>query len=299
MSWWFASAFRRCLRPTHHWPPNTSLAEDSNLAANRRRVRQSHRPLCPAAVRRGRCRVQDGAAGAGTAHRRSLGHRRGAPRLDSDPCHPRGHRRQLREGLWAEVRLRPVHHLSCDEGETSISKKKRICMKLVPLSAAELVVFDIMLTNKSKVVPSYMKIGEISSFAVWCKKGQLLKPKPLPKPRGISLEMKGLSLETADLNRKETEFPSEKSWTRVGSKYASTKRVDSIYDTANLYGISAMDGVPFTLHPKFESSITTRTNAFSIFMDLNIKSLADIEKEYDYAFVVERTAAARLPPTIC
>nr|XP_006115600.1 multivesicular body subunit 12A isoform X1 [Pelodiscus sinensis] len=185
------------------------------------------------------------------------------------------------------------------EPKTSISKKKRICMKLVPLSAAELVVFDIMLTNKSKVVPSYMKIGEISSFAVWCKKGQLLKPKPLPKPRGISLEMKGLSLETADLNRKETEFPSEKSWTRVGSKYASIKRVDSIYDTANLYGISAMDGVPFTLHPKFESSITTRTNAFSIFMDLNIKSLADIEKEYDYAFVVERTAAARLPPTIC
>nr|XP_025036729.1 multivesicular body subunit 12A isoform X2 [Pelodiscus sinensis] len=141
------------------------------------------------------------------------------------------------------------------EPKTSISKKKRICMKLVPLSAAELVVFDIMLTNKSKVVPSYMKIG--------------------------------------------TEFPSEKSWTRVGSKYASIKRVDSIYDTANLYGISAMDGVPFTLHPKFESSITTRTNAFSIFMDLNIKSLADIEKEYDYAFVVERTAAARLPPTIC
>ncbi|XP_037744063.1 multivesicular body subunit 12A isoform X3 [Chelonia mydas] len=185
------------------------------------------------------------------------------------------------------------------EPKTSISKKKRICVKLVPLGAADLVVFDITLSGKNKVVPCYMKIGEISSFAVWCKKGQLLKPKPLPKPRNISPAMKGLSLETTDLDNKKTEFSSENSLTRVGSKHVSMKRDDSIYDTSNLYGISAMDGVPFALHPKFESSITTGTNAFSIFTNLNIKSLADIEKEYDYAFVVERTAAARLPPSIC
>ncbi|XP_067416764.1 multivesicular body subunit 12A isoform X2 [Emydura macquarii macquarii] len=184
------------------------------------------------------------------------------------------------------------------EPKTSISKKKRICVKLVPLGAAELVVFDIMLSGKSRVVPCYMKIGDISSFAVWCKKGQVLKPKPLPKPRNISLEMKGLTLETTDLDKNRTEFSSENYLTRFGSKPASIKRDESIYDTANLYGISAMDGVPFSLHPKFESSITTGTNAFSIFTDLNIKSLADIEKEYDYAFVVERTAAARLPPSI-
>ncbi|XP_074836443.1 multivesicular body subunit 12A isoform X4 [Carettochelys insculpta] len=121
------------------------------------------------------------------------------------------------------------------EPRMTVSKKKRVCMKLVPLDSAELVVFDIMLSGKSKVVPCYMKIG--------------------------------------------SELPSEKSLTRPGSKHASIKREDCIYDTSNLYGISAMDGVPFTLHPKFESSITTGTNAFSIFMDLNIKSLADIEKE--------------------
>ncbi|EMP30880.1 Pre-B-cell leukemia transcription factor 3 [Chelonia mydas] len=165
------------------------------------------------------------------------------------------------------------------EPKTSISKKKRICVKLVPLGAADLVVFDITLSGKNKVVPCYMKIGEISSFAVWCKKGQLLKPKPLPKPRNISPAMKGLSLETTDLDNKKTEFSSENSLTRVGSKHVSMKRDDSIYDTSNLYGISAMDGVPFALHPKFESSITTGTNAFSIFTNLNIKSLADIEKE--------------------
>ena len=36
----------------------------------------------------------------------------------------------------------------------------------------------------------------------------------------------------------------------------------------------------------------------SAFGDLTIKSLADIEKEYNYGFVVEKTAAARLPPSV-
>lgn len=38
--------------------------------------------------------------------------------------------------------------------------------------------------------------------------------------------------------------------------------------------------------------------AFSAFADLTIKSLADIEEEYNYGFVVEKTAAARLPPSV-
>ncbi|XP_037263371.1 multivesicular body subunit 12A isoform X4 [Falco rusticolus] len=89
---------------------------------------------------------------------------------------------------------------------------------------------------------------------------------------------------------------------KIGSPAArcSIKRASqhpSLYDTSNIYGLSAMDGVPFTLHPKFESRLISGTNVF--LTDLNVKSLADIEKEYNYAFVVERTAAARLPPSIC
>nr|XP_009939145.1 PREDICTED: kinetochore-associated protein DSN1 homolog [Opisthocomus hoazin] len=78
-------------------------------------------------------------------------------------------------------------------------------------------------------------------------------------------------------------------------------------------GVS-MDGVPFTLHPRFESKLSSGTKAIladltvksladiereAILADLTVKSLADIEREYDYAFVVERTAAARLPPGVC
>ncbi|XP_034957575.1 multivesicular body subunit 12A [Zootoca vivipara] len=178
--------------------------------------------------------------------------------------------------------------------KTSLSKKKRLCVKLIPLTAAETAVFDILLSSKNKVIPNYMRIGEMSGFALWCKKEHILKPKPLPKPRKVNLEMKRLSLEPDGVV-----LPSEKPVVPPGPKRQPTlKRHESIYDTSNVYGISAMDGVPFTLHPKFESSISKGTNAYSPFKSLHIKSLADIEKEYNYGFVVERTAAARLPPSI-
>ncbi|XP_013910367.1 PREDICTED: multivesicular body subunit 12A [Thamnophis sirtalis] len=172
--------------------------------------------------------------------------------------------------------------------KTSVSKKKRLCIKLIPMGVAETAVCDVMLSSKSKVIPNYIRIGEISGFALWCKKEHINKPKPLPKPRSISLEMNQLSLETANVDS-----------LSIGSKRQTTiKKNESIYDTSNAYGISAIDGVPFTLHPKFENNVTRGATALSIFKNFHIKSLADIEKEYDYSFVVERTAAARLPPTI-
>uniref|UniRef100_A0A8C5S9J9 Multivesicular body subunit 12A n=1 Tax=Laticauda laticaudata TaxID=8630 RepID=A0A8C5S9J9_LATLA len=189
--------------------------------------------------------------------------------------------------------------------KTSVSKKKRLCVKLIPMGVAETAVYDITLSSKSKVIPNYIRIGEISSFALWCKKKHISKPKPLPKPRSLSLEMNQLSLERTNVDS-----------LSIGSKRQTTiKKNESIYDTSNACGISAMvtpalafleavylvraiDGVPFTLHPKFENNVTCGNTLFSIFKNFHIKSLADIEKEYDYSFVVERTAAARLPPTI-
>ncbi|XP_032075889.1 multivesicular body subunit 12A-like [Thamnophis elegans] len=172
--------------------------------------------------------------------------------------------------------------------KTSVSKKKRLCIKLIPMGVAETAVCDVMLSSKSKVIPNYIRIGEISGFALWYKKEHINKPKPLPKPRSISLEMNQLSLETANVDS-----------LSIGSKRQTTiKKNESIYDTSNAYGISAIDGVPFTLHPKFENNVTRGATALSIFKNFHIKSLADIEKEYHYSFVVERTAAARLPPTI-
>ncbi|NXW08785.1 MB12A protein, partial [Fregetta grallaria] len=173
---------------------------------------------------------------------------------------------------------------------TAVSRKKRLYVKLLPLDAAETAVFDIKLSSKSKALPHYMKIGEMGSFAIWCKKGPVLKssPPPVPKRRTISAGLKQLSLQPTDSDHKSPVA-------RCSIKRASQH--ESLYDNSNIYGLSAMDGVPFTLHPKFESKLRSGSNA--ILADLNVKSLADIEKEYNYAFVVERTAAARLPPSVC
>ncbi|NXK48359.1 MB12A protein, partial [Chauna torquata] len=176
-----------------------------------------------------------------------------------------------------------------------VSRKKRVYVRLQPLGAADTAVFDIKLSGKSKAVPHYMKIGEMGGFAVWCKKGPVPKssPPPVPKPRTVSLGLKQLSLQPPDSQQRSP----EKTVARCGTKRASFTLHDSVDDTSGIYSLSAMDGVPFTLHPKFESSLSSGSNA--VLADLNVKSLADIEEEYNYAFVVERTAAARLPPSIC
>uniref|UniRef100_A0A9L0T5W5 Multivesicular body subunit 12A n=1 Tax=Equus caballus TaxID=9796 RepID=A0A9L0T5W5_HORSE len=135
-------------------------------------------------------------------------------------------------------------------------------------------------------------LGDMGGFAIWCKKAKV--PRPVPKPRALSQDMRGLSLDPPGQPR--SGLP-ERTLSRMGSRASTLRRNDSIYEASNLYGISAMDGVPFTLHPRFEGKSCSPL-AFSAFADLTIKSLADIEEEYNYGFVVEKTAAARLPPSV-
>ncbi|XP_068778886.1 multivesicular body subunit 12A isoform X1 [Struthio camelus] len=181
------------------------------------------------------------------------------------------------------------------ESRPAAPRRKRVCVKLLPRGAAATAVLDLKLSGRSGAVPGYQRLGEIGSFAVWCKKGQVphSTPPPLPSPRTVSLGLKQLSLQPADTDHKSP----EKSGPPFGSKHASLTQHESVYDTSNIYGLSAMDGVPFTLHPRFEGNINSGSN--TILADLNVKSLAEIEEEYNYAFVIERTAAARLPPSIC
>ncbi|XP_015705939.1 multivesicular body subunit 12A isoform X2 [Coturnix japonica] len=179
------------------------------------------------------------------------------------------------------------------EPRSGVSRKKRLYVRLQPRGAAETAVFDIKVSAKSRAVPQYMKVGEMGGFAIWCKKGALPKrsPPPVPKPRTVSLGLKQLSL--TDVEQQTPEKPVARSI----SRRASITLHNSADDGSSIYNLSAMDGVPFTLHPKFERGPKSDSNA--ILSDLTVKSLADIEKEYNYTFVVERTAAARLPPSIC
>ncbi|XP_037674404.1 multivesicular body subunit 12A [Choloepus didactylus] len=190
--------------------------------------------------------------------------------------------------------LPPGFSAVCDplDPKASVSKKKRLCVKLVPLGAADKAVVDVRLSGKTKTVPGYLRVGDMGGFSIWCKKAQA--PRPAPRPPGLSRDLQGLSLGPSDQPRGGS---LERTLSRPGSRAHSLRRGDSIYEASSLYGISAMDGVPFALHPRFEGKSCSPL-AFSLSADLNIKSLADIEEEYNYGFVVEKTAAARLPPSI-
>ncbi|XP_029440834.1 multivesicular body subunit 12A [Rhinatrema bivittatum] len=178
--------------------------------------------------------------------------------------------------------------------KTSVSKKKRICVKLAPISTGDNAVFDIKVTGKSKqIVQSYVRVGEVGGLYIWGKRGSVTKP--MPKPRNLGADIRKLSLDGS--SQANTKLAADSAPPQPPRK-PTLERAVSLHDTSNVYGISAMDGVPFTLHPKFESK-NTETKVFSSFADLHIKSLTDIEKEYSYAFLVERSAAARLPHRVC
>ncbi|XP_041032900.1 multivesicular body subunit 12A [Carcharodon carcharias] len=176
--------------------------------------------------------------------------------------------------------------------KVNVSKKKRLCIKRVPFSEADTAVFDVTLTGKSKqIVPSYTCIGELSGFVIWCKKGKVAKPKLLPKPRNISVDMRALSLENESSRKvEELDVP----LVRLSKRRSNLEAKDAVYSAENIYGISAMDGVPFVLHPRFESTVNVPSANITNFQ---IKSHAEIENQYNYSFMTEKTAAARLPPT--
>ncbi|KAJ8346381.1 hypothetical protein SKAU_G00277820 [Synaphobranchus kaupii] len=62
-----------------------------------------------------------------------------------------------------------------------------------------------------------------------------------------------------------------------------------------LFCLSAMDGVPFIISEKFACASSDLQQAD--LMGITIKTLAEIEKEYEYSFRTEYSAAARLPPS--
>ncbi|XP_078285722.1 multivesicular body subunit 12A isoform X2 [Rhinoraja longicauda] len=81
---------------------------------------------------------------------------------------------------------------------------------------------------------------------------------------------------------------------RLTKRRSNMDAKDAVYGSENIYGISAMDGVPFALHPRFENTMNVpNVNVTNV----QIKSRAEIENEYNYSFMTEKTAAARLPPT--
>ncbi|EDL90782.1 similar to RIKEN cDNA 1110012M11, isoform CRA_d, partial [Rattus norvegicus] len=120
------------------------------------------------------------------------------------------------------------------DARTSVSKKKRMCVKLMPLGTADVVVSDVKLSGKTKTVPGYLRVGDIGGFAIWCKKSKA--PKLVPKPGTLSQDMRGLSLDQPKEPSKGSH--PERTLSRLGSRASTLRRNDSIYEASSLYGIS-------------------------------------------------------------
>ncbi|XP_047659196.1 multivesicular body subunit 12A isoform X1 [Tachysurus fulvidraco] len=184
------------------------------------------------------------------------------------------------------------------ESKSSVWKKKRVCVRIVPVDSLATAVLDIRVTVKSKMMlPQYTCLGDILGYVLWCLKGTFSSPVPQVKPRSLSIDMRQLSLEPAAPlplrpNNQTSQGQPKVSRRRSNLDRTETDRTEKVHDGSSIYGITAMDGVPFALHPKFENRVIEKVS-ISALDNIRIKSLQDIENEYNYTFAVEE--AARIP----
>ncbi|XP_034150439.1 multivesicular body subunit 12A-like isoform X1 [Esox lucius] len=184
------------------------------------------------------------------------------------------------------------------EPKASVWKKKRVCVRLVQECSVEAAVLDIKVTAKSRMMlQHYTCIGDIHGYVMWCRKGPFSSLLPRAKPRKVSLTLRELSLDqnTPPLPLRPSNAPLLPPGRKISSRrgnLGSNDAVDKAADNSNIYGISAIDGVPFALHPKFETQ-TNDTTPVNILDNIRIKSFQDIENEYNYTFKVEENAADR------
>ncbi|XP_051241343.1 multivesicular body subunit 12A isoform X1 [Dicentrarchus labrax] len=190
------------------------------------------------------------------------------------------------------------------EPKTSVSKKKRVCVSIVPVGSVDTAVLDIKLTAKSKMMlQHHTYVGDIHGYVLWCRKGYFSSPMPQAKPRSVSLDLRRLSLEqpSAPLPLRPSNPPPALPHNKLSQRRCNLHTKDNLDKPADgsIQGITALDGVPFSLHPKFDIQANgTTLQLNSQLNNIRIKSLQDIENEYNYTFVVEESAAKRTRPSV-
>ncbi|KAF7223756.1 multivesicular body subunit 12A [Nothobranchius furzeri] len=194
------------------------------------------------------------------------------------------------------------------EPKTSVSKKKRVCARYSPVSSVDTAVLDIKLTSKSKMMlQHYTYVGDVNGYVLWCRKGQFTNTFPQPKPRNVGLDMRKLSLDQPDtppalpLRHSNPPPPATLPQRKLTQRRCSLHSKDNLDKSGDgsVSGVTALDGVPFSLHPDYDfqaNGMSLQLN--SQLNNIRIKSLADIENEYNYTFSVEESAAKRTRPSI-
>ncbi|XP_075435523.1 multivesicular body subunit 12B isoform X2 [Ascaphus truei] len=183
----------------------------------------------------------------------------------------------------------PIHE-TVDTQEVAF-RKKRLCIKFIPRDSTEAAISDIRILSRSKQAPpQYTFIGELNSMGIWYRMGRVPRTQESPQPSSPSSPTAVATAASAPI------LPRHISLTLPATfRGRNNTRPDFENQHSNLYAISAMDGVPFMISEKF--ACASEAMQQMDLLGIPIKSLAEIEKEYDYSFRTEQSAAARLPPS--
>ncbi|XP_037329183.1 multivesicular body subunit 12A [Pungitius pungitius] len=185
------------------------------------------------------------------------------------------------------------------EAKASVWKKKRACVLVVPMGSVDTAVLDIKVTARSKMMlQHYTCLGDIHGYVLWCRKGPFSSPMPKAKPRSVSLDIRGLSLEQPSAPLQPSLPTPPMASNKVSQRRHSLKKQENLDKPADgsLHGITALDGVPFSLSPKFDGQANgTALQLNSQLHNIRIKSLQDIENEYNYTFATETAAKTTRP----
>ncbi|XP_059194115.1 multivesicular body subunit 12Bb [Centropristis striata] len=152
-----------------------------------------------------------------------------------------------------------------DTKETAM-RKRRLCVKISPCADAVTAVYDIQIIAKSKYhLVNYTCLGEINSMGIWYRTGEVSRHQS-------SQETPSSAVSDPPANT-----------TRV----RTTSRTGYEHQSSGNYTMTALDDVPFVISEKFykNSKEMQQVNL----MGITIKSLAEIEEEFDYNFSTERS----------
>ncbi|KAM7393468.1 hypothetical protein PAMA_008224 [Pampus argenteus] len=177
-------------------------------------------------------------------------------------------------------------------------RKRRLCIKFIPRDSTEAAICDIRILGRSKQAPpQYTFIGELNNMGIWYRMGNVPRAQDSTHtPTTNNIQNVNSTSTSSSAPVPAAPMPKHISMTLPASfRGKNTTRPDYEHQNSNLYAISAMDGVPFMISEKFACASSDLQQVD--LMGITIKSLAEIEKEYDYSFRTEHSAAARLPPS--
>ncbi|XP_061703709.1 multivesicular body subunit 12Ba isoform X3 [Syngnathoides biaculeatus] len=175
-------------------------------------------------------------------------------------------------------------------------RKRRLCIKFIPRDSTEAAICDIRILGRSKQAPpQYTFIGELNNMGIWYRMGAVPRTQD-PYHTSTVNDVQIMNSVSASAPVQPTSMTKHFSMTLPATfRGKNTTRPDYEHQNSNFYAISAMDGVPFMISEKFACASSELQQVDLI--GITIKTLAEIEKEYDYSFRTEHSAAARLPPS--